>query len=178
MREAAAFAVIVACVIIFVALKPGHDKQVIVEKPVIKEVPVTRTIIKEVPKVVEKKVPVAEPKLKSDDLEQSIRRLKEAQDRLKRAQERMERERQNWASPAPAPAPVQQKMVEPVYPPARPMMPLPRPYRYTPRPTPAYVVRSLENGPRYMPGRPPVYRYRTIPMGRPVYRYRFIHRFR
>jgi hypothetical protein len=59
MREVAAFCVIVACVIIFVALKPALDKPVIVEKPIIKEVPV----VKEVPKIVEKEVIREVPKV-------------------------------------------------------------------------------------------------------------------
>ena len=59
MREIASFAAIIVCIIAVVALKPAEkvDRQVIVEKPIIKEVPVEKVIVKEVPKVTEKEVP-------------------------------------------------------------------------------------------------------------------------
>lgn len=66
MREIAAFVLIVCCVLLFVAVKPAKtvDRQVVVEKPIIKEVPkiVEKQVIKEVPvykevpKIVEKEV--------------------------------------------------------------------------------------------------------------------------
>ena len=57
MREAIALILIVAAVLFIVQLKPAQtvDRPYVVEKPVIREVP------KEVPKIIEKEVPVYIP---------------------------------------------------------------------------------------------------------------------
>jgi hypothetical protein len=58
MKEIFAFIVIVGLVLAIVAVKPARtvERQVVVEKPIVKEVP--RIIEKEVPKIIEKEVPV------------------------------------------------------------------------------------------------------------------------